>query len=172
VVSCHLYTKIEGTSSEGRAEEYKELVSWFKALADEEEQDAVVVGDFNRFLNGKGAWKHLMTNNHEDYFRFPLLEAIKGEISTFDPKKDEAPADRFSTTTAKKASIYDQILIAAGTYPQFTGTPKFGEDIGIVVFDDDPHYEWFINSWHNATKMLSDHRPVWIRLRLDGEDDD
>ena len=32
VVNCHLYTRIQGTSSEGRGEEYDALVLWLQAL--------------------------------------------------------------------------------------------------------------------------------------------
>ncbi|HUU98165.1 MAG TPA: hypothetical protein VM487_20730 [Phycisphaerae bacterium] len=75
-------------------------------------------------------------------------------------------------TTAKKKSIYDQILISAGSYSEFTVSPILDEHVGIVVFDNDPAFEWFIANWHNAIKMLTDHRPIWIRLRIDQPDDD
>lgn len=172
VVNCHLYTKLSGTSSEGRGDEYDALVKWIQALASQAEKDAIIVGDFNRFLGGKSKWKNLMVANHATHFRFPLLEAIKAAEPTFDPEEDDAPSDEYSTTTAKKKSIYDQILIAAGSYQEFAASPVLNTDVGIVRFDDDPQYEWFIDNWHNATRMLSDHRPVWIRLRIDQPDDD
>jgi endonuclease/exonuclease/phosphatase family metal-dependent hydrolase len=172
VVNCHLYTKLTGITSEGRGDEYDALVAWMKSLATETERDAIVLGDFNRFLNGKSAWPRLMIPSHAAHFRFPLLEAIKAAEPSFDPAADEAPSDNLSTTTASKKSIYDQILVSAGSYREFTASPIFDEDVGIVAFDNDPHYEWFIGNWYNATKMLTDHRPVWIRLRIDQPDDD
>ena len=172
VVNCHLYTKIQGTSSEGREAEYEAIVTWLKELADGDERDAIVLGDFNRFLGGKGIWKRLMIPNHKTHFRFPLLEAIENDDEGFDPIKHEAPQDMYSTTTSKKRSIYDQILISAGSYREFTSSPNFGVDVGIVVFDDERQYEWYYGKLHNATKMLSDHRPVWIRMRIDQNDDD
>lgn len=134
----------------------------------------MVLGDFNRFLNDsdESEWGKIYTPDHAGKYRFALLEAIEREVPGFDPRNDEAPEDRFSTTTAKKRSIYDQIIIAMGTFAEFTDDPAFGTDVGIVAFDDDPHYEWFVDNWHLATSMLSDHRPVWIRLRIDGPDDD
>lgn len=113
-----------------------------------------------------------MISNHQDFYRFPLLEAIQKDISTFDPKKHEAPEDKYSTTASKKRSIYDQILISKGSYFEFTASPEFGIDVGIVAFDDSQQFEWFIDTWTNATRMLSDHRPVWIRMRIDQQDDD
>lgn len=167
VVNCHLYTKLSGTSSEGRGAEYDALVAWLKDLSNSQEKDAIVLGDFNRFLNGKGDWDRLMISNYSDFFRFPLLEAIKNAVSSFDPSKHEAPQDIYSTTTAKKKSIYDQILISKGSYQKFVANPQLDTDIGIIAFDNYSAYEWFIASWSNATTMLSDHRPVWIRLKID-----
>ena len=172
VVNCHLYTKLTGVSSEGRGAEYDALVAWLQDLANEQEKDAIVLGDFNRFLYGKGDWDRLMITNHSNFFRFPLLEAIKNAISTFDPMKHDAPSDTYSTTTSKSKRIYDQILISQGSYSEFTSSPQWDSDIGIVVFDNDSAFEWFIDSWQNAIKMLSYHRPVWIRIRTDLQDDD
>jgi endonuclease/exonuclease/phosphatase family metal-dependent hydrolase len=172
VVNCHLYTKLNGTSSEGRGDEYDALVAWIQALAGEPEKDAIIIGDFNRFLNGKSEWPRLMIASHATYFRFPLLEAIQAAKPSFDPATSEAPSDEYSTTVVKTKSIYDQILITAGSYHEFTASPIFNDHVGIVCFDNHADYEWFINNWHNATKMLTDHRPVWIRMRIDQADDD
>lgn len=177
VMNCHLYTQISGTSSEGRTVEYDAIVEWLRMLAGEAEKDAIVVGDFNRFLEGsrypvKSAWGNLMIDNHATLFRFPLLEAIKRDVPAFDPKTGSAPEDKYSTTTSKRLSIYDQILISKGAEHEYTDTPEFGKDVGIVVFDDDKDYEWFDDTWTRVNRLLSDHRPIWIQLRLDKNDDD
>jgi endonuclease/exonuclease/phosphatase family metal-dependent hydrolase len=171
VVNCHLYTKLAGTTSEGRGEEYKALRKWLQNLDSEQEKDAIVLGDFNRFLNGD-EWHKLMTTNHANDYHFPLMEAIENEVSTFDPKDDDAPADKYSTTTSKSKRIYDQILISKGSYQEFTNSPQWDLDVGLIAFDNKTAFEWFIDSWHNAIRMLSDHRPVWIRMRIDLNDDD
>lgn len=172
VVNCHLYTQIEGKSSEGRGEELAALAQWLAGVARMPEKDALVLGDFNRFLNGRSDWPRIMTPGHERFYRFPLLEAIRNAVPSFDPARDEAPSETYSTNTSRRPSIYDQILISAGSYREFTPTPVFGTDVGIVRFDVDKHYEWFIGDWNAATAILSDHRPVWIRLRVDLGDDD
>lgn len=173
IVNCHLYTKLSGSESEGRAAEYDALVTWLEELAEEVEKDAIVLGDFNRFLKNKKSWKHLMIDGHDEFFRFPLLEGIKSEVSAFDPKKSHAPEDKYSTTTSSKSPmIYDQILISEGSYNEFTQSLQFGVDVGIIVFDNDKQYEWFIDNWHNAIALLTDHRPVWIRMQIDKGDDD
>lgn len=127
LVNCHLYTKLQGISSEGRGAEYDALVGWLKDLEDEDEKDAIVVGDFNRFLSGKGDWSRLMIDDHNDYFRFPLLEAIKNDKPNFNPMTKEAPEDKYSTTTGKTKRIYDQILISKSVYDEFTDTPQWGD---------------------------------------------
>jgi endonuclease/exonuclease/phosphatase family metal-dependent hydrolase len=171
-VSCHLYTQIDGKSSEGRGEELVALAEWLKALARLPERDAVVIGDFNRFLNGKTDWSRMTPPGHERFHRLPLLEAIQNAVPGFDPARDEAPSELYSTTTSRRPSIYDQVVISAGSFREFTPRPVFGQDVGIVHFDRDKQYEWFIGDWHAATAILSDHRPVWIRLRTDLGDDD
>ena len=171
LVNCHLYTKTQGYTSEGRGAEFKAIVQWIKNL-ENEEMDAIIVGDFNRFLNGKSAWKQLMIEGHTQWFSFPLLTGIQNAVQNFDPETDEAPDDSLSTTTSKKLSIYDQILISTGSNHEFTSTPEFGVDVGIVAFDRQKQFEWATDSWHDAIKFLSDHRPVWIRLRIDNGDDD
>jgi len=141
LVNCHLYTKVNGSSSEGRGFELEEISSWLSKLTDSDEKDALVIGDFNRFLNGKSPWEKIYFSGHEAYYRFPLLEAIKVSIPDFNPAIEEAPEDKYSTTTAKKLSIYDQIIISKGSYHEFVDTPEFGVDVGILAFDEDPSYE-------------------------------
>ncbi|MDX9971995.1 MAG: endonuclease/exonuclease/phosphatase family protein [FCB group bacterium] len=171
-VSCHLYTQLEGKTSEGRGEELATLAGWLNAATGFPERDAVVLGDFNRFLNGKSDWPRILTPGHERYYRFALMEGIANAVPGFDAARDEAPSDTYSTTTSRKLSIYDQILLSAGSYREFVGTPVFGKDVGIVRFDTEKQYEWFVDDWHMATAILSDHRPVWVRLRIDLGDDD
>lgn len=102
-----------------------------------------------------------MIRNHDKWFRFPLLEEIKNEVEGFDPEKHEAPKNKYSTTTSKKRSIYDQILISEGSNYEFTDNSKFGIDVGIITFDREDQFEWATQSWHDAIKLLSDHRPIW-----------
>jgi|GEM_PF-1630959 len=171
IVNCHLYTKIDGKSSEGRGVEFDEIVNWLKEVHNKEEKDAIVLGDFNRFLNGKSIWKRFMIDGHEEYFRFPLLEAIKNEYPDFNPLEDEAPVDEMSTTTSESKRIYDQIIISKGSYFEFGDEAKFNDNVGIVSFDRSPLYNWASASWHDVKRILSDHRPVWIKMQISHDDD-
>jgi endonuclease/exonuclease/phosphatase family metal-dependent hydrolase len=172
VVNCHLYTQVDGKTSEGRTEELAALSAWLRGLAAGPERDALVLGDFNRFLNGKQPWQRFLAPGYERAYRVPLLEAIQDAAPGFDPVNDEAPLERFSTTTSAKRSIYDLIVVSAGSYREHVAKPKFGIDVGIVNFDLDRQYEWFVRDWQLATNILTDHKPVWIRMRIDLPDDD
>jgi len=70
VVNCHLYTKVEGVSSEGRRAELEVLAIWLRSLPSETEKDAVVLGDFNRFLNdsSRTTWTAFMPFDHEQHY--------------------------------------------------------------------------------------------------------
>jgi len=171
-VTCHLYTQVAGRSSEGRGAELAAIATWLAALTNQGERDAVVAGDFNRLLNGGGPWRTFLREGSPRVFRAPLLEAIAAAHPGFNPLSDDAPEDRFSTTTGPKGSIYDQVLVSAGLYRECAVSPEFGVDVGIVAFDNDPHYAWVAEDWKLVTAVLSDHRPVWLRLRIDLPDDD
>ena len=172
LLNCHLYTKVKGVTSEGRLEECETIAQWLHGIAEGHERDAVVVGDFNRFLNGKEPWRRFAALAREGKYRFPLLEAIRREVPAFDPAESDPPDRRYSTNAGKKLTLYDQIIVSAGVTQELAKEPRFGEDVGIVAFDESPHYEWFMGDWRSATAILSDHRPVWIRLRIDLPDDD
>ena len=177
VVNCHLYTKPYGNSSEGRIVENGMLANWLKSVAANSggEQDAIVLGDLNRHLGNGGdtAWTKLMVNNHQQFFRFPLLEAIKNDHSGFNPLAHRyAPTDEYSTTASKSKNIYDQIVISKGCYAEYVSNPGFGVDVGVVDFDNHESFEWFAHNYELTSDYLTDHRPVWIDLRFDVGDDD
>ena len=84
----------------------------------------------------------------------------------------DAPTDALSTTTSKQRSIYDQIMISAGSYREFVPDPQLDRDVGIIPFDLWRDYEWPTARWTDAGRLHSDHRPIWIALRTDQSDDD
>ena len=167
VVNGHFYTKPIGNTSEGRIEEFRALVNWLKVMNSQNDPKIIVLGDFNRFLGNKTPWKEFFFNNYMQYYRFPLLEAIMNDVQGFNYETEEAPSDQYSTTTSTKLSIYDQIIINRHLYENAKIPVKFGQDVGIVAFDNNNEFEWFIDKWSNATQILSDHRPVWIKLKFD-----
>lgn len=137
------------------------------------EQDWIFAGDMNRYgkYNKKDnkAFDLLLTPNWKEFYRFPLLEAI---TEPDDMKAFSAPSDAKSTTIAGSRDMYDQFIISRGAYREFgTTTTEFGINAGIIAFDRQPPYNKIKN--HNQLKyLISDHRPIWARFRIDLEDDD
>ena len=173
VVNCHLDPHVQSHQTPGRAAEYAALVGWLGGLDERQEKDAIILGNFNLFSGSKRPWRHIMTADHKDNYRFPLLEATWAAERSFDQTEDEAPSDRHSTTTGRQPSMSDQFIISAGLFKEFgREVPKFGEDVGVVDFDNDDSYSWATGEWSDATAVLSNHRPIWIRIAIDGEDDD
>lgn len=157
---------------ERRADEV-DRIQKFLADVDESEDDWIVLGDMNRYgkLNKSSSNKpfdQLLKGSWESRYRFPLLEAI---TDPHDMKVYRAKTDENSTTVAKSKNIYDQFVITQGAFNEFgTDDPKLGDNVGIIAFDQKPKYK---NMDHNSVKYsVSDHRPIWIRFRIDGNDDD
>jgi endonuclease/exonuclease/phosphatase family metal-dependent hydrolase len=168
VVTCHLTDALAEGRNKGQAEEYAALADWLRKLEGREEKNAVVMGTFNRFVSGKAPWGNLWSAAEEGHFRFPILDAIRAADKKFDPSQDEAPEPRYSTTVGRKATLRDQIVLSRGLTTEFrAAAPKLGEDVGIVDFDNDDQYRWAVGSWSDAATMLSDHRPIWVRLAIE-----
>lgn len=173
VVSCHLTESLAEGRMKGQAEEYTALAEWLRKLEGQEEKDAVVLGTFNRFAASKAPWATFWTAADDGHFRLPLMEAIRVAEKKFDPAQDEAPLPRYGTSVGRKATLRNQIAISRGLTTEFrAAAPKFGEDVGIVDFDNDDQYQWAVGDWNDAASLLSDHRPIWIRLAIDQGDDD
>ena len=86
-------------------------------------------------------------------------------------KVSKASTDEFSTTVAKSKNMYDQFIITKGVDHEFGAESADRSDVGIIAFDMEEPYKSITD--HNEVKYrVSDHRPIWIRLRIDGNDDD
>lgn len=156
-----------------RTQEVAALTDFLRDDSDPE-QDWIVVGDMNRYGKyaksaSNKAFDQLLKNNWISHYRFPLLEAI---TDPDDMRVYRAATDAFSTTIAKSKNIYDQVIITQGSFREFdTASPAIGKDVGIIAFDMKPRFSSITD--HNELKYrISDHRPIWIRFRIDLGDDD
>lgn len=153
---------------------HDEMAALREFLLDEDEEgDWIVVGDFNRYGKYNAgsenkAFDRLLEGDWKDSYRFPLLEAI---TEPDDMKTHQAGSDAESTTVAQSKNLYDQFIIAEGSFREFgTDSPLLGEHVGIIPFDAE---EPFSLMDHNGVKYsVSDHRPIWARFRIDDGDDD
>ncbi|UCG59401.1 MAG: hypothetical protein JSU70_07785 [Phycisphaerales bacterium] len=62
--------------------------------------------------------------------------------------------------------------VAARLVRQVRSARQLGQGLGIVAFDHSDRFKCATQSWHDVTRLLSDHLPVWIRLRTDQTDDE
>ena len=77
-----------------------------------------------------------------------------------------------TTVTDSNNMIYDEIIISSGTFKEFGSAPAvLGSSIGIVAFDNDTGLCRVMASG-DIGDLVSDHRPVYARFRIDMGDDD
>jgi len=166
-----------------RAKEVMDIKQWLIEYANRsvaEERDLIIVGDFNRYGDGKpkGNLTDAVIDSHNAPFdslvdfnelaqtyRLISLEFLPTLYTRF------ASLDAQSTTIATENALYDQIMISAGSFREYTATPSlFGEDIGVVAFDMEA--PWTEKKHEEIKAAISDHRPIWARFRIDLGDDD
>ncbi|MFC1509190.1 T9SS type A sorting domain-containing protein [Candidatus Omnitrophota bacterium] len=174
IVTVHLHWSDLDKRTAGVAD----LLAWLKVFADRpetEERDLIVAGDTNRF----GDYSNTKINNGETAFHKLLLDSdldtkfrlLFCEYLTF-PDAKEAPDDVGSTTVSDNNNmVYDQIIISAGVFNEF-GDEKvsLGDNIGIIDYDNWPEFSELESG--DIKDLVSDHRPIWAKFRIDQADDD
>ena len=181
LISAHLAWGNEGDRDEG----YQKIDQIFTAprpSAFSIDDDIIVLGDFNRFGKGYDSVKEL---EFDGSFLAP-------NVTLFDPDFNERKDVRkshivgkgipnddpqwLSTTVAKNTFVYDMILLSPDVAEEYSGTADgsgFGTDWGILHFDEAGGCGLQADAetlGHNALKeAYSDHRPVWMRFRTDGD---
>ena len=146
------------------------------------DDDIIILGDFNRF--GKGYESVQELENDGTFFVpnvnifDPDFNAIK-EVRRSDIIGKGIPNDNpqwLSTTVANNRFVYDMILLSPDAAEEYTGDQigsGFGSDYGILHFDEVGscgYQDGAEHLTHNALKeAYSDHRPLWMRFRIDGD---
>ena len=135
------------------------------------ERDILLVGDTNRYGNYTGtavddmAFSKFLQVGWEDHYRILFLEPLSTWTTKFASKDEE------STTAGRDSTLYDQIFISTNTTYEFgDDEAKYGETIGVVPFDMVAPYDTLVH--HRLRVIMSDHRPIWARFRIDQPDDD
>ncbi len=135
------------------------------------EEDVILVGDMNRYGKYTGtavedmAFSRFLVDGWQNQYRILFLEPLPTWTTKYASKDEE------STTVGKDKNLYDQIFISTHTVHEFgNAKAKYGETIGVVPFDMVSPYDTMP---HDPLKrMMSDHRPIWAKFRIDLEDDD
>lgn len=178
VMNLHLDTEMSETTighdrTPGRVMEYIGLRKW---LLQEGDGHRLIAGDFNRHLGGTAAetmWAELMGRaDMRAYWRFPLLEAMGGDLLTTRSDREE----HSTTITQGSDDVYDQFMVGAALWSAVEiawedgidwGTDRTA-DLGVLDFDNrDP---WRLMHYQQLKYTISDHRPIWIDLRTDLDD--
>ena len=138
VIATHV---IWGKTVGERRREISHLANVFRDIQDmdPEENDVILLGDFNR--------------PPDDDLAFGALKAIPKMIFLFAPPDKSMIGD---------TNLYDNIWF------QKNFVQEYMNHKGIYRFDEID----FENDRETASKMISDHRPIWALFDLSGPDDD
>ena len=181
LVSAHLAWGNEQDRDDG----YQKIDHIFTAPRPSEfsvDEDIVVLGDFNRFGKDDDSVKEL---EDDGTFWVPNVRIFDPNFNEFEQVRKShiegkgIPDDNpqwLSTTVATNTSVYDIIFLSPDVAEEYTGTEDgsgFGEDWGILHFDEAGgcgYQQQADELAHNDLKeAYSDHRPLWMRFRTDGD---
>ena len=145
--------------------------------------DILVLGDFNRFGKGYESVKKLP---------YDASKFLAPNITFFDPdfntKKNVTKASisgkgvpndnpqLVSTTVSGNKKVYDMILFSvdvAEEFPPGSNEAKYAKDFGIIHFDEADGFGYQAGadslSHDVLRKAYSDHRPLWMRFKTNGD---
>lgn len=139
----------------GPPPEHEKLGAVFQHVQDqngEDEEDVILVGDFNLNPDSPDMFLNLDTNdgNLNDDLRKRIEPAITPVFYGCDIK-----------SYIKDTSLYDNIFFQRMYVKEYTGKS------GIFYFD-----EVMFGGDDDKAERVSDHRPVWADFRIDLDDDD
>lgn len=160
------------TNTGKRTEEVDSLRDWLWSFeARGGEKDCILVGDMNRYGAYSGvdvedmAFSRFLENGWQDHYRMLFLEPLVSWTRKY------ADADEQSTTVGKQKNLYDQIIITKNTEHEFGTEPAvYEQTIGVIPFDMLSGFDSI--SHDSLRRIMSDHRPIWARFRIDLKDDD
>jgi endonuclease/exonuclease/phosphatase family metal-dependent hydrolase len=176
MISAHLAWGNETKRDAG----YKKIKDIFDNPSNySDDEDIIVLGDFNRFGKEFDSVKEL---THDS------LKFLAPNVTFFDPdfnmieqvtpesiQGKEVPDDNpqlISTTVAPNKFVYDMFLISADTaeeFPPGSNEAEYEKDFGIIHFDEPEGFGFQSGTdtmGHDSLKKAySDHRPIWMRFK-------
>jgi hypothetical protein len=167
LLSVHLIIYPVATEKhQGRAAEFSAIAGWVRERESAGGPPVIIAGVVNRLLK-QNVWDRLQGPATQGLLRFPLMEAITGDVPDFNPVKDPAPSAAYNTVSNQnRRRIWDTIAVSRGAFGRIVDQPRWGTDAGVVAFDQQPAYTWVTGQHANTIRLLTDHRPVWLQLRL------
>lgn len=155
-----------------RQAEIQAIHDWMMTTPADGEENLIAIGDFNANPNGQ---PHHFSNivQTNDAYRILWYESVeRGEetIRTTVPTKNSSS----SNPDYLNEPVYDHILVSRETsyaLRRAKMTRSSGQ-LGVNLFDNDPW--WAANGWTRPQIIaaVSDHRPVWFKIKFTAADND
>ena len=163
-----------------REGEIKAIRAWMIKEAKGKEQNIIAIGDFN--ANPPSQKKHhyfrkiikdipVKQGETRKPFRVLMYESkeVETPVRTTVPRKDSSPNPEYF-----QEPVYDHILVSDETsyaMPSKRMARKDG-NLGVYEFDNDPKWKKAGIDRNKLVKIVSDHRPIWFRLKYFAADKD
>lgn len=184
LISCHFAWN--GSDHKRRLADYQKLNHILHhPLEYSHDPDVIVVGNFNRFGGDfdESANEFGIQNLQVDTrkFRVPHVEVFDPEISAMKEVEDnlriENPQQYSTTVSNKNSVVYDMFWITEDVLEEYKMTAnKWNRDFGVLVYDE-PWGNAYIDgveqlSTSETKEAYSDHRPIWMRFRINQKTED
>ncbi|MCC5021944.1 MAG: hypothetical protein J6386_03670 [Candidatus Synoicihabitans palmerolidicus] len=167
LLSIHLIIySVATTKHQGRATELFAITQWVREREAAGGPPVIIAGVTTRHLK-QNVWDRLQGPSTEGLLRFPLMEAIVHDQPDCDPVMDPAPSAVYNTVTNQnRRRIWDTIAVSRGVFDRLADQSQWGVDAGLVAFDQQAQYVWVTGLHANTIRLMTDHRPMWVQLRL------
>jgi len=184
LISCHFAWN--GKDYTRRLADYRKLNHMLHhPLEYSNDPDLIVVGDFNRFGGPFKKSENQFGIQNISYdsllFRVPHVAHFDREIiklKEVGKKEGDSTIQQYSTTVANgNAYVYDLFWITSDVLEEYKlSGNQINQDFGVLVYDE---------TWGNAyvkgteqlsasdlKKQFSDHRPIWMRFKINTNNED
>lgn len=147
---------------------------WMITLPDDGETNLIAIGDFNANPPSQTSahWFSELIPDSSD-FRVLMYESLDaGEVPIRTTTPTKRLTDYADPHIAASWPIYDHILVTHTTSDALSESQMTREMglLGVYEFDMLPWWEEHGWSRSEIISAVSDHRPVWFKLRYDAED--
>jgi endonuclease/exonuclease/phosphatase family metal-dependent hydrolase len=184
LVSCHFAWN--GKDPKRRQSDYLKLNDMLHHPEKySKDPDLIIVGDFNRyggsFSQNKKEFGIQLLDYDEDQFRVPHVDHFDSTlVSVKEVGKDASLIEnqKHSTTVSDKNTfVYDQFYITKDVFEEYdVKSNEAGKDFGVFVYDEtwgNAYVKGVKELSNNETKaQFSDHRPIWMRFKINTGNED
>ena len=171
LATVHIYYGTSSKEDPRRVEEINTVAAFLNKRAKAEDENYILLGDFNIFNKGDATMKALEKNG------FYIPDAIK-EHPTDLGKTKHYDQIAFKLKLDSKMTVFSERNQRAGAF-NFSETIYPPEDLELYQQYFDEKYvkdrtvqqleKYYLSTWR--TFQMSDHLPIWIELKIDFSDE-